>query len=165
MPWALSEHIQAQKASPTAKRPETWSAGHVEGADPPELQAFNHMQRAEQPEPVKAMSIQPGCCNGTSPQITRQAAQNCSSEHRASALLQQQRGPAASQPHAVYAALFLSSEQQRLLLDRQGSATCTMIPCMHRYRSSFIVALENSVAISAVKEYVPLSLQGAGKLL
>ena len=124
MPWALPEHIQAQKASPTAKRPEIWSAGHVEGADPPELQAFNHVQR----EPQKAMSIQPGCCNGTSPQITRQAAQNGSSEHNASALLQQQCGPAARQPHAVYAALFLCSEQQKLLLDRQGSATCAMIP-------------------------------------
>ena len=128
IPWALPEHIQAQKASPTAKRPETWSAGHVEGADPPELQAFNYVQRGEQPEPQKAMSIQPGCCNGTNPQVTRQAAQNCSSEHRASALLLQQHSPAARQPHAVYAALFLSSEQQRLLLDRQGSATCAMIP-------------------------------------
>ena len=123
MPWALPEHIQAHKASPTARRPsETWSAGHVQGADLAELRAVNHVQRTEQPEPQKAMSIQPGCCSGISPQVTKQAAQNCSSEHRASALLQQQLGPAARQSHAVYAALFLSSEQQRLLLDRQGSA-------------------------------------------
>ena len=94
-------------------RQKPWSAGHVQGADPAELRAVNHVQRAEQPEPQKAMSIQPGCCSGTSPQVTRQAAQKCSSEHRASALLQQQRGPAARQSHAVYAAPFSSALSSR----------------------------------------------------
>jgi hypothetical protein len=120
LPRALPEHIQAQKACPTAKRlPKPWSAEHAQDSDTSELTAANHVQHAKQPEPQKAISIHPDCCNATSPQLTNQAAQQCSTGKHTSALSQQDCSPVARQAHAVYAALFLSSEQQGLLLNRQ----------------------------------------------
>ena len=98
MPWASPEHIQAQGAkliSQTAAKTQRLNESFEES---------NHDQSA-------ASLITPG-----------PAAEFLSLNGKASGPAPVSSSSAAKPPHALYAALFLSSEQQRILLTRRVSA-------------------------------------------
>ena len=97
MPWASPEHIQAQKAKLTSQL-----AARKQGLNvsPEHISNHNHdlsAVRSLTPGPAAEFRNVSGKASGPAPVATSSAAQP---------------------PHVLYAALFLSSEQKRILLAR-----------------------------------------------
>jgi len=111
MPWAVSEHIQAQKTSPPS---ESWSAQYVQRGH--QSKGSSSIQSQHAASRQKQVPID-GNDSSTGPGMLRQAAQSCTPSEPESAPSLSQTSPAA-RLHTLYAALFLVPEQQRALLDR-----------------------------------------------
>ena len=107
MPWASPERIQAQKAELSLQR-----AARKQGLDV-SLEHNSNYNRSQTYEQFAASLSMPG-----------PAARLQELNGKASGHAQMRSGSATKTPHVLYAALFLSSEQQRILLTRRVSAVC-----------------------------------------
>ena len=105
IPWASPEHIQAQTAELSLHR-----AGRKQGLDVSLEHNPSHC-RSQTYEQYAASLSTPG-----------PAARLQELNGKASGPTQMRSGSATMTPHVLYAALFLSSEQQRILLTRRVSA-------------------------------------------
>ena len=152
MPWALPEHMQAQRTSPTPQvlSPQPTHTGHKA-----ETVSSRQSLHEGDKQTGEHESLLYGNGNSSASCMLDQAAQ----PEAASAPHYMHRESAVQQ-HVVYAALFLSSEQQRVLLDRQAThgvclAKLAVQPMADRSR---VVAEVNAVNVH-------ICMQGAGLLL
>lgn len=122
MPWALPEHIQAQRTSPSSgMATNSWSPQQPHAAYQRDDLSSERFKRAPAKQKAEHTCLLNGTCNNSvAPCTSDQAAQSCTPSEPAPAPTHSRIAPEA-QPHVLYAALFLSSEQQRLLLDRQAT--------------------------------------------
>ena len=107
MPWASPERIQAQRAKLTSQ-----TAVRKQGLDD-SLEENSSHYHSQFHDPSAFSLLTPG-----------PAAEYQSCSGKALGPAQVNSNTAAQPPHVLYAALFLSSEQQRVLLNRQVSTGC-----------------------------------------
>ncbi len=112
MPWALPERMQAQRTSPSPQLPSPQPAhvGHEAETAPSRRSLHECAQQTGEHE-----SLLYG--NGNS-------RASCTPDQAPASVLQHTLIKPPPQQHVLYAALFLSSEQQRVLLERQATMTC-----------------------------------------
>ena len=118
MPWALPERMQAQRTSPThngpSSSPQPAHTGHEDEVAPSRRSLHECAEQTGEHE-----FLLHGNGHSRTSRTPDQAAQP-----EAASVPYHMQNESAPQQQVLYAALFLSSEQQRLLLERQATMTC-----------------------------------------
>ena len=126
IPWALPEHIQAQRTRPIpGMSSDSWSPQHPTAPHGGNVYSKCPL-RGRDKHTAGHEGLLYGNGNSRASCESDRAAQPCTPYEPASVPLHLQIS-SATQLQVLYAALFLSSEQQRLLLDRQAPMTCSHV--------------------------------------